>query len=536
MSDMGVINIINNRTGKKYTAGSTNIDQLMNQYKNKIEHAHHHNEELRKDAEKGDTFRFEVVSRNCKTEDEIRALRDSEIYRNRNNTYNKDVPIHFDGGNPNAEYPHVSETERLNNVEGFTYPHTPKKPKRDAQKEYEEYAKKLRESNSLKISEFTRSRKKQQKNKIRFGGNKARYPKKEKTESEREREEKINKKNLIEYVDKFKSSTSDELRNEIIKEINDNKITTKTQIVKRLTKELDMSHTYKTHHTGKTTIVNFKERRERKEEAQKRKEEAHKRKLELKRKELFKYLDKFKSSISDDLRNEIIDDINKGKTITKIEILKRVTEGKKNKKNFREQQEIEEKNKIINNIQEIDNKLSSIGFYYPDLKKQLESEREIKLNKLKHLDYNEYLELKNSYLKEELLKYVDDFPISEELNKELKIKINENIITNKRQIASIAIETRKNERLKNKLEAIDIEMSQLKKEIQQLQENLDKLEDDKKQLDKEYFIMGEELFNLEYKKIFELEKSSLGKKSRLNRKLKQLERKREKIVEELKQT
>ena len=88
MSDMGVINIINNRTGKKYTAGSTNIDQLMNQYKNKIEHAHHHNEELRKDAEKGDTFRFEVVSRNCKTEDEIRALRDSEIYRNRNNTYN----------------------------------------------------------------------------------------------------------------------------------------------------------------------------------------------------------------------------------------------------------------------------------------------------------------------------------------------------------------------------------------------------------------------------------------------------------------
>ena len=79
-------------------------------------------------------------------------------------------------------------------------------------------------------------------------------------------------------------------------------------------------------------------------------------------------------------------------------------------------------------------------------------------------------------------------------------------------------------------------MSQLKKEIQQLQENLDKLEDDKKQLDKEYFIMGEELFNLEYKKIFELEKSSLGKKSRLNRKLKQLERKREKIVEELKQT
>ena len=492
MSDMGVINIINNRTGKKYTAGSTNIDQLMKQYKNKIQHASHHNEDLSKDAEMGDTFRFEVVSRNCKTEDEIRTLRDEEIYRNRNNTYNKDVNIYFDGGNPNAEFPQGKGTEKLNNVEDFTYSHTlkkTKKPKRDAQKEYEEYAKKLRESNSLKNSGSRRSSRRQQINRIRFGGKKTRNSKKEKTEREREREEEINKKNLIAYVDKFKSSTSEDLRNEIIKDINDKKITNKTQIVKRVTKELDISSTYKTTYSGKTTIVNFKERQERKKEEQEKKKEKLERKRELKRKELFKYLDKFKSSISDDLRNEIINDINIDKTITKTEIFKRVNEERKNKKTFREEQKSEDENKAIINIQELG-------------------------------------------LKEDLYEYVDKFPISEELKEELKLKIDEEIIINKPQIARIAIEARKNKQLNKEIEEIDIESSKLKKQIQDLEEKLDKLENDKSQLKKEYLLMDEETYKLEYKKIFELEKSSLGEKSRLNRRFKQLGRKRKRIMEE----
>ena len=127
--DMGVFNIVDNRTGKKYTAGSTNMDQLKNQYKNKIEHANHHNEELRKDIENGHTFRFEEVSRDCQTEEEIRALRDAEIYRNRNNTYNKDVNIYFDGGNPNAEYPKGKSEVKFNNVEDFPTSHNNIKPK-----------------------------------------------------------------------------------------------------------------------------------------------------------------------------------------------------------------------------------------------------------------------------------------------------------------------------------------------------------------------------------------------------------------------
>ena len=134
--DKGVFNIVNMITGKKFTSGSTNMDQLMNKYTYDIEHGNHHNEELRKDIEEGDTFRFEVVSRDCKTEDEIRALRDAEIYRNRNNTYNKDVNIYFDGGNPNAEFPQGKKAEKLNNVEDFANSQKIVKIKEETKKQY----------------------------------------------------------------------------------------------------------------------------------------------------------------------------------------------------------------------------------------------------------------------------------------------------------------------------------------------------------------------------------------------------------------
>ena len=147
------------------------------------------------------------------------------------------------------------------------------------------------------------------------------------------------------------------------------------------------------------------------------------------------------------------------------------------------------------------------------------------------VDYNKYLEIETSFLKEELYRYVDEFPISEELNKDLKFKINEGKINSKPQIASIAIKARKNERFKKEIEEIDAEISKLKRQINHLEEKLDKLENDKKQLKKEYLVMDEELYKIEYKKIFELEKSSLGQKSRLNRRLKQLERKRKRIID-----
>lgn len=157
--DMGVFNIVNKRTGKKYTAGSTNIDQLMNKYDYEMEHGTHHNEELMKDREEGNTFRFEVVSRDCNTEDEVRALRDAEISRNRNNTYNKDVKIYFDGGNPNAEFLQGKRTEKLNNVEDFTNSHNPVKTKGAVKKQYSSHEPSIKNEKPLKKKDMRKSKK-----------------------------------------------------------------------------------------------------------------------------------------------------------------------------------------------------------------------------------------------------------------------------------------------------------------------------------------------------------------------------------------
>ncbi len=101
MGDSGVFNIINTRTGRTYTASSyTDMDRLMDKYRHDLRNSNHHNHGLRNDARKGDNFRFKVVARNCSSRREVLQIREAEIYKNRNNTYNEDVPIHFDGGNP----------------------------------------------------------------------------------------------------------------------------------------------------------------------------------------------------------------------------------------------------------------------------------------------------------------------------------------------------------------------------------------------------------------------------------------------------
>ena len=101
MGDSGVFNIINTRTGRTYTASSdTDIDRLMDKYRSDLKNRSHHNHGLRNDARKGDNFRFKVVARNCSSRNEVLQIREAEIYKNRNNTYNEDVLIHFEGGNP----------------------------------------------------------------------------------------------------------------------------------------------------------------------------------------------------------------------------------------------------------------------------------------------------------------------------------------------------------------------------------------------------------------------------------------------------
>lgn len=423
--DMGVFNIVDNRTGKKYTAGSTNMDQLKNQYKNKIEHANHHNEELRKDIEKGHTFRFEEVSRDCKTEDEIRALRDAEIYRNRNNTYNKDVNIYFDGGNPNAEYPNVKSEVKFNNIEDIPTQYNDIKPKE------------------------VKSKRTIQNSKV-----------------------------LNDYAEKFKSNISNEFKEELIREINSGKITEKTQISRRIrenqqknksnkqtkTKKVPKTHRDNPRYYGKNKIPEKPNRnlgsnrsiwRNKPEQNLDPKVGVLNKIIELK-----KYTERYDSLISKGFKNKLISDIERKEIVTKTQIKRRIEQElvKEKKEGIEVTENI---NQILNNLQEIDEKISLIS--NPVIEK--------------HLEW-------------------------------------------------------RNERLKKEIGEIDIEISQLKRRIEDLEDKLNKLENDKKELKKEYLTMDEELYKIEYKKIFELEKSSLGEKSRHNRRLKQLERKRKRIIDE----
>ena len=341
--DMGVFNIVDNRTGKKYTAGSTNMDQLKNQYKNKIEHANHHNEELRKDIENGHTFRFEEVSRDCQTEEEIRALRDAEIYRNRNNTYNKDVNIYFDGGNPNAEYPKGKSEVKFNNVEDFPTSHNNIKPKE------------------------VKSKRSMQNTKV-----------------------------LNDYAEKFKSNISNEFKEELIREINSRKITDKTQISRRIrenqqknksnkqtkTKKVPKSHRDNPRYYGKNKIPEKPNRNL----GSNRRVRHNTPKQNLGPKggvlhkiiELKKYTDRYDSLISNDFKNKLIRGIERREIVNKTQIKRRIErevgrdkyisykesmknvnelqmkrrteqEGKKEKKEGIEV--TENKNQILNNLQ-----------------------------------------------------------------------------------------------------------------------------------------------------------------------------------------
>ena len=103
----GVFKIINNVTGKVYIGSSdTNMDNLIYGYWQKLKSGVHHNKELQRDFDYygSSNFDFIIVKDDCRSEEEVRLLREREIYLNSHNTYNEDVPVHYSGGNPNASY------------------------------------------------------------------------------------------------------------------------------------------------------------------------------------------------------------------------------------------------------------------------------------------------------------------------------------------------------------------------------------------------------------------------------------------------
>lgn len=111
----GVFKIINKQTGTVYVGSSnTNMDRLIDSYWNKLYSGSHHNRALQSDFDYYGSLNFEcvIVDGSCYSEAEVRDVREREIYLNRFNTYNEDVPVHYNGGNPDATF--VSHVSRRN--------------------------------------------------------------------------------------------------------------------------------------------------------------------------------------------------------------------------------------------------------------------------------------------------------------------------------------------------------------------------------------------------------------------------------------
>ena len=161
--------------------------------------------------------------------------------------------------------------------------------------------------------------------------------KNKKSLNEKRRIKKYNEiKQLINYVDKFKSSISKDLREELINDIKSEKITNKTQITKRVMKNSARNNTnenfYSLENRDKKNIVDFGKRNEerKKQEQERQKQEQERLESNMKMNEnLIKYVYKFKSTTSEHLRNELIKDIHDGKITTKSQIARRAMKGKK---------------------------------------------------------------------------------------------------------------------------------------------------------------------------------------------------------------
>lgn len=103
---IGVANIVNKKTGDKYTIRSTNLDRRINDYFIKLEKGKHHNVYLQRDYDKYGRhgFKPEIVASDCKTQAEINRLGKLEIEKNGIKSYNiREDDVTFEGGD--SEFP-----------------------------------------------------------------------------------------------------------------------------------------------------------------------------------------------------------------------------------------------------------------------------------------------------------------------------------------------------------------------------------------------------------------------------------------------
>ena len=107
----GVANIVNKKTGQKYTLKSTNLDNLIKNYFESLENGTHSNELLQRDFNKYgmDNFEVEIIADNCSSKDEINRIGNKEIRKNASKSYNKrKANESFSGGSEYA--PNFGET------------------------------------------------------------------------------------------------------------------------------------------------------------------------------------------------------------------------------------------------------------------------------------------------------------------------------------------------------------------------------------------------------------------------------------------
>ena len=154
------------------------------------------------------------------------------------------------------------------------------------------------------------------------------YNKEEQKDINKQKNESYKIKQLIKFVDKFKSSINNELKEELIKDIKDGKITSKSQISKRAIKTSTKKNNHKNEtqrgNKNKKNIVDFGKRNKEKE---KEKEKQLKKRLETKE-NLQNYVNKFKSTITKELKEELIKDIQDGKITSKTQIARRAMKEK----------------------------------------------------------------------------------------------------------------------------------------------------------------------------------------------------------------
>ena len=105
---MGVANIVNKKTGFKYTFRSTDLDNIFRKYILDLAVGKHHNKYLQNDYNNygKNSFDLEIIKDNCKSQSELNRIGKLEITKNGDKSYNIiEGDVTFDGGGPTSQSP-----------------------------------------------------------------------------------------------------------------------------------------------------------------------------------------------------------------------------------------------------------------------------------------------------------------------------------------------------------------------------------------------------------------------------------------------